>query len=41
MARKYLFSPIGNTDPIKYLYDGSMIHIMQILSAGCCISLSV
>ena len=40
MAKKYLFSPIGNTDPIKYLYDGSMIH-MQILSAGCCISLSV
>lgn len=37
MARKYLFSPIGNTDPIKYLYDTHM----QILSAGCCISLSV
>ena len=29
MARKYLFSPIGNTDPIKYLYDGSMIHICR------------
>ena len=29
MAKKYLFSPIGNTDPIKYLYDGSMIHICR------------
>ena len=26
MGKKYLFSPIGNTDPIKYLYDGSMLH---------------
>lgn len=23
------FSPIGNTDPIKYLYDGSMLHICR------------
>lgn len=29
MAKKYLFSPIGNTDPIKYFYDGSMIHICR------------
>lgn len=29
MAKKYLFSPIGNTDPIKYLYDGSMLHICR------------
>lgn len=29
MSKKYLFSPIGNTDPIKYLYDGSMLHICR------------
>lgn len=29
MGKKYLFSPIGNTDPIKYLYDGSMLHICR------------
>lgn len=29
MGKKYLFSPIGNTDLIKYLYDGSMLHICR------------
>ena len=29
MGKKYLFSPIGNTDPIKYFHDGSMIHICR------------
>lgn len=29
MSKKYLFSPIGNTDPIKYFYDGSMLHICR------------
>lgn len=29
MSKKYLFSPIGNTDPVKYLYDGSMVHICR------------
>ena len=29
MSRTYLFSPIGNTDPIKYFYDGSMLHICR------------
>ena len=35
MAKKYLFSPIGNTDPIKYLYDGSMIHICRYYLMSC------
>ena len=26
---KILFSPIGNTDPVKYFHDGSMIHICR------------
>lgn len=30
MGRTYLFSPIGNTDPIKYLRDGSMLHIARV-----------
>lgn len=30
MGKKYLFSPIGNTDPIKYLRDGSMLHIARV-----------
>lgn len=29
MGKKYLFSPIGNTDPIKYFHDGSMLHICR------------
>lgn len=29
MNRKILFSPIGGTDPIKYLRDGSMLHICR------------
>jgi len=29
MAKKILFSPIGGTDPIKYLRDGSMLHICR------------
>lgn len=29
MGKTYLFSPIGNTDPIKYFYDGSMLHICR------------
>ena len=29
MSKKYLFSPVGNTDPIKYFYDGSMLHICR------------
>ena len=29
MSRTYLFSPIGNTDPVKYFYDGSMLHICR------------
>lgn len=29
MGRKILFSPIGGTDPIKYLRDGSMLHICR------------
>ena len=24
MGKKYLFSPVGNTDPIKYFHDGSL-----------------
>lgn len=27
--KKILFSPIGGTDPIKYLRDGSMLHICR------------
>lgn len=30
MEKRYLFSPIGNTDPIKYLHDGSMLHIARV-----------
>ena len=26
---RVLFSPIGNTDPIKYFRDGSMLHICR------------
>lgn len=29
MGRKILFSPVGGTDPIKYLRDGSMLHICR------------
>ncbi len=29
MGKKILFSPIGGTDPIKYLHDGSMLHICR------------
>lgn len=29
MGKTYLFSPVGNTDPIKYFYDGSMLHICR------------
>lgn len=29
MGKKYLFSPVGNTDPIKYFHDGSMLHICR------------
>lgn len=29
MSRKILFSPVGGTDPIKYLRDGSMLHICR------------
>lgn len=29
MSRKVLFSPIGGTDPIKYMRDGSMLHICR------------
>lgn len=29
MAKKILFSPIGNTDPIKNYRDGSMLHICR------------
>ncbi len=27
---KVLFSPVGNTDPIKYLRDGSLLHICRV-----------
>lgn len=30
MGKVYLFSPIGNTDPIKYFRDGSMLHICRV-----------
>lgn len=30
MEKKILFSPVGNTDPIKYFSDGSMIHIARV-----------
>ena len=30
MGKKILFSPIGNTDPIKYFHDGSMLHIARV-----------
>jgi len=29
MGKKILFSPVGGTDPIKYLRDGSMLHICR------------
>ncbi len=29
MGRKILFSPVGGTDPIKYLRDGSMLHVCR------------
>ena len=29
MGKKYLFSPVGNTDPIKYCHDGSLMHICR------------
>lgn len=29
MGKTILFSPIGNTDPIKYQHDGSMLHICR------------
>jgi len=29
MGKTFLFSPIGNTDPIKYFRDGSMLHICR------------
>lgn len=29
MGKKILFSPVGGTDPIKYLHDGSMLHICR------------
>lgn len=29
MGKKILFSPIGSTDPIKYCWDGSMLHICR------------
>ena len=29
MGKTYLFSPVGNTDPIKYYHDGSMLHICR------------
>ncbi len=29
MSKKVLFSPVGGTDPIKYLRDGSMLHICR------------
>lgn len=29
MGKRYLFTPIGLTDPIKYQYDGSMLHICR------------
>ena len=35
MGKKYLFSPVGNTDPIKYFHDGSLLHICR--PARCCL----
>ena len=29
MGKRILFSPVGGTDPIKYLHDGSMLHICR------------
>ena len=29
MGKKILFSPVGGTDPIRYLRDGSMLHICR------------
>lgn len=29
MKKKILFSPVGGTDPVKYLRDGSMLHICR------------
>lgn len=31
MGKRILFSPVGGTDPIKYLHDGSMLHIADII----------
>lgn len=33
MGKKILFSPIGNTDPIKYFHDGSMHSYCQSIPA--------
>ncbi len=30
MSKIYLFSPVGNTDPIKYFRDGSLLHICRV-----------
>lgn len=30
MSKLYLFSPVGNTDPIKYQKDGSLLHICRV-----------
>lgn len=30
VGKTILFSPIGNTDPIKYWHDGSMLHIARV-----------
>ena len=30
MGKKILFSPVGNTDPIRYNKDGSMLHICRV-----------
>lgn len=29
MGKTYLLSPVGNSDPIKYFHDGSMLHICR------------
>ena len=30
MNKRILFSPVGGTDPIKYLRDGSLLHICRV-----------
>jgi CRISPR type III-A/MTUBE-associated protein Csm6 len=30
MGKRILFSPVGGTDPIRYLRDGSMLHICRV-----------